>query len=112
MMDFWALIAQATQPAGQPKPLGGGDSFMRIFVPIILMVGVFYWIMIRGQRKDRRRHTDMLSAISTTSGRLPAMTWVAGPPNAQTRPIVNSGASANSELAIAARCHVFGMKIE
>ena len=63
MMDFWALIAQATQPAGQPKPLGGGDSFMRIFVPIILMVGVFYWIMIRGQRKDKRRHADMLNAV-------------------------------------------------
>jgi preprotein translocase subunit YajC len=36
---------------------------MRVFVPIILMVGVFYWIMIRGQRKDRRRHAEMLGAI-------------------------------------------------
>jgi preprotein translocase subunit YajC len=63
MMDFSALIAQATQPAGQTRPQGGGDAFMRVFLPIILMVGVFYWIMIRGQRKDRRRHAEMLNAI-------------------------------------------------
>ena len=62
MIDSWLLIAQATQPAGQAAPQGG-DTFFRMFLPIILMVVVFWWIMFRPQRKERQRHAEMLKAL-------------------------------------------------
>jgi preprotein translocase subunit YajC len=62
MTDIWLLIAQATQPGGEAAPQGG-NVFMRMIIPIILMVGVFYWIMIRGQRKERHKHASMLNAM-------------------------------------------------
>ena len=63
MIDFCSLIAQTTQPGGTTPPAAGGDTFFRMFVPIILLVVVFYWIMIRGQRKDRKKHADILGAL-------------------------------------------------
>jgi len=62
MIDLCLLIAQATQPGGQAAPQGG-DLFTRMILPIVLMVGVFYWIMIRGQRKERQKHANMLGAM-------------------------------------------------
>ncbi|MBN2446073.1 MAG: preprotein translocase subunit YajC [Phycisphaerae bacterium] len=48
-------------PSGQ-KPQGGG-AFYEMILPIVLMMGVFYWIMYRGNRKERRKHDDMLNAL-------------------------------------------------
>ena len=62
MSNFLNLIAQATtQPAGgapQPK-----DSFMRFMFPLLLAFGVFYFLIFRGQRKDKQRHAQMLAAL-------------------------------------------------
>ena len=50
MTEFWMLIAQATnQPGGAaPQPT---DSFMRFMLPLLLAMGVFWFLMMRGQRK-------------------------------------------------------------
>jgi len=61
MTSFWMLIAQATtQPAAKPQ---GGDSFFRFMLPMLLAVGIFWYLMYRGQRKERRKHADMLANL-------------------------------------------------
>jgi len=63
MMSFLMLIAQATQPAGGAAPAGGTDSFMRVMFPLLLAFMVFYFLLFRGQRKDKKRHADMLANL-------------------------------------------------
>lgn len=63
MTDVWLSLAQATQPAAPAQPQGGGDPFTSLLLPMILAIGVFYFIMMRGQRKDRRRFEDMLNNL-------------------------------------------------
>lgn len=62
MTEFWMLIAQATtQPDGAPpQPT---DSFMRFMFPLLLAMGVFWFLMMRGQRKEKQKHADMLANI-------------------------------------------------
>jgi len=60
MTNFLTIIAQVTsQPAGG-KP---ADSFMRFMFPMLLALGVFYFFMFRGQKKDRKRHANMLAEL-------------------------------------------------
>ena len=61
MMEFLMLIAQATtQPGGSPPR---GSSFWSFMFPLLLAMGVFYILMFRGQRKDRKRHAEMLANL-------------------------------------------------
>lgn len=61
MSSLWMLIAQATtQPAGRPQT---GDSFMRFLLPMLLALGIFYFLMFRGQKKDKQRHAQMLANL-------------------------------------------------
>lgn len=61
----WQVLAQAaTQPgSGQPSPQGGGLDFVRVWLPLILMIAVFYWLLARGQRKERDKHARMLKSL-------------------------------------------------
>lgn len=43
-------------------PQGAGFDFMS-FLPIILIFGIFYFLLIRPQQKKAREHQAMLSAI-------------------------------------------------
>ncbi len=52
------ILAQATQPGG--PPLSGTEVFLKQFMPLILIVGVFMWWMSRSRRKERQRYEDML----------------------------------------------------
>ncbi|MCC6361423.1 MAG: preprotein translocase subunit YajC [Phycisphaerales bacterium] len=68
-----SLLAQAGDAAtggapagggtGTPAQPGGGDSFFRFFLPLILMFVIFYWLMYRGQKKERQKQVDMLNSI-------------------------------------------------
>jgi preprotein translocase subunit YajC len=62
MTNLLNLIAQATtQPAGgTPQPR---DSFMRFMFPLLLAFGVFYFLIFRGQRKDKKHHAEMLANL-------------------------------------------------
>jgi preprotein translocase subunit YajC len=58
MMDWFAIIAQATSaPATTPR--SGLDVFLRDIFPFVLMMGVIFWFMFRGQKKERQKHEDI-----------------------------------------------------
>jgi preprotein translocase subunit YajC len=58
MMDFLLLLAQTTKPTQQPSP--GIESML---LPLLLMGAVVYFIMLRPQSSERKRHQKMLSAV-------------------------------------------------
>ncbi len=58
MMLAWRLLGQAAS-----QPAAPADSFMRFFLPLLLMMGVFYFLLYRGQRSDRKKQADMLNSI-------------------------------------------------
>lgn len=63
MIELLDLLAQTPPPSTQPAaPRGGGglDVFLGQLLPIFLMIGVFLWIMNRGNRRERHKHEDML----------------------------------------------------
>ena len=53
---IWALLAQTDTTDKTTNPLVG-------FLPIILLIVVFYFFMIRPQRNRMRQHQDLLSAL-------------------------------------------------
>ncbi len=50
------LLAQSPQPQGSP---------MGMFVPMILMVVIFYFLLIRPQQKKAKEHTKMVDALKS-----------------------------------------------
>ena len=53
-------LAYAQVPGG--GGLGTGFGFL---IPLALMFGIFYFILIRPQQKKQRQHQDMLKAVKT-----------------------------------------------
>ena len=51
------LLAQ-----GQPQPQGSATG---MFVPMILMVVIFYFLLIRPQQKKAKEHTKMVGALKS-----------------------------------------------
>jgi len=58
-MDFLAY-AMGTGGGGGAGGQGGGLS---AFIPIILMFGIFYFLLIRPQQKKAKQHRELLSAL-------------------------------------------------
>ena len=50
------LLAQSTESQGSP---------MGMFVPMILMVVIFYFLLIRPQQKKAKEHTKMVGALKS-----------------------------------------------
>ncbi len=47
-----------------PTPGGGGASGgFSVLIPLLLMFGVFYFLLIRPQQKKTRTHQDMLKSL-------------------------------------------------
>lgn len=44
-------------------PREGGNSLTIFLVQLLLFLGIFYFILIRPQTKERQRHRQMLSAL-------------------------------------------------
>lgn len=75
MIGLYGLLAQATQavgatgatgatgPAGPVTPPSGTELFVRQFLPVILIVGIFLWWMSRGKNKERQRYEQMLNSL-------------------------------------------------
>jgi preprotein translocase subunit YajC len=55
---FDVAYAMGTAPGGGAP----GGSFS-VFVPLLLMFGVFYFLLIRPQQKKTRQHQDMLKSL-------------------------------------------------
>jgi preprotein translocase subunit YajC len=58
MIDLLFLLAQSTKPAQPAAP--GIESML---LPLLLMGAVFYFIMLRPQNAEKKRHQAMLGAI-------------------------------------------------
>ena len=56
MMRF--LIADAWAQGA-----GGGDSSLFSFLPLVLIFGLFYFLLIRPQQKKKKEHKDMVAAM-------------------------------------------------
>jgi preprotein translocase subunit YajC len=60
-----------TTPPGLPMPLllaqaapaAGSGSLMPIVVQFVLIIGIIYFIMIRPQQKQRKKHEELLGAL-------------------------------------------------
>lgn len=61
MMQFAMLLAQATSAPVQPGPAASIFS-PQIFGLILAMV-VFWWLLMRGQKKERQKAVDMMNAL-------------------------------------------------
>lgn len=64
-MNYTAIVAQAdTQPAGAAQPQSPPLNF---FSPpifgLLLAFAVFYFFIIRSQRRERQKHIDMLNSL-------------------------------------------------
>ena len=57
-MSFLISDAHA-QAAGAPPPGGG----LLTFLPLVLMLAVFYFLMIRPQQKRMKEHREMVGAL-------------------------------------------------
>ncbi|MDD2966697.1 MAG: preprotein translocase subunit YajC [Desulfovibrionaceae bacterium] len=58
---MFATIANAMAPSGA-APAGGTDMLVQ-FVPLILMFGIFWFLLIRPQQKRAKEHKRMLEAL-------------------------------------------------
>jgi preprotein translocase subunit YajC len=54
------LYAMGT--SGGAQPAGAGGTLMA-FLPLILMFGILYFLLIRPQQKRQREHKTMLAAL-------------------------------------------------
>ena len=55
---FDVAYAMGTAPGS-----GGPGGSFSVFVPLLLMFGVFYFLLIRPQQKKTRQHQDMLKSL-------------------------------------------------
>ena len=56
------ILAQAAS-APTPGPGQRQPDMFGLMLPLILALGVFYFFMIRGQRKERQKHAEMLANL-------------------------------------------------
>lgn len=62
MIALWNLLAQSA-PTSQPASGGPGPGAWTNIIGLVLVIGVFWWIMSRGQSKQRRQYQEMLAAL-------------------------------------------------
>lgn len=58
---MFVSVAHAMGSTGA-SAAGGGDAFMQ-FVPLLLMLAIFYFLLIRPQQKRAKQHRAMLDAL-------------------------------------------------
>jgi len=56
-------IAYAMGQAGGPAAEGGGGLLATPLFPIILMLGVMWFFLIRPQQKKQKEHREMISSL-------------------------------------------------
>jgi len=58
-MDF----VSAAYAMGNPGAAGDANSMFMQFVPLLLMLAIFYFLLIRPQQKRAKEHREMLNAL-------------------------------------------------
>jgi len=60
-------VTGTTQPGGTPKDTDKGTGFLgggiQGILPIILMLGVLYFVLFRGQRKEEKRRKELIGEL-------------------------------------------------
>jgi len=56
-------IAWAMGPAPQAGAQGGPQSLFASFLPLIIIFGIFYFLLIRPQQKRAKQHREMLDSL-------------------------------------------------
>ena len=56
--------ALAASPPPPLVPREGGNSAMVLMFQLVMIFAIFYFLLIRPQRKERQRHQEMLSKLS------------------------------------------------
>lgn len=59
-MSSLVLFAQAAQEAAKPAAQGGG---LGMFVPMLLIFGIFYFLMIRPQQRKEKQRRKMIEEL-------------------------------------------------
>jgi len=59
----WVSVAYAMGAAGQGAGGQGAGSQLAAFAPLVLMVGIFYFLLIRPQQKKQKEHKAMLDNL-------------------------------------------------
>ena len=59
----WVSVAYAMGTTGQGGAGGGAGSGLAAFGPLIFMVAIFYFLLIRPQQKKQKEHKNMLSNL-------------------------------------------------
>jgi preprotein translocase subunit YajC len=62
-MTTWLLTLAQSAPTSQPGPASPLDFLRSPFVPLVLVLIVFWWVMSRSRGKERSRYEQMLSAL-------------------------------------------------
>ncbi|WP_299751680.1 preprotein translocase subunit YajC [uncultured Boseongicola sp.] len=50
-------------PAYAQAAAGGGDVFTSLVIPMVLIFGIMYFLLIRPQQKKLKEHTGMVEAL-------------------------------------------------
>ena len=61
----FAEEAAAASDAGEVTSAAGGAQLISMLVSMVLMVGVFYFLLIRPQRKKDKKVKEMLAALKS-----------------------------------------------
>lgn len=62
-MMMLQLLAQATDPNAGGAPSGGPGPLIGQFLPLILIIAVFWFMMSRGRNKEKQRFEQMLASM-------------------------------------------------
>ena len=61
-MNLFGIVAYATENGAQQSP-SGPAAIISSFLPLVLMIAVFYFMLIRPQRKRDKEKRAMLDAL-------------------------------------------------
>ncbi|MBQ3124674.1 MAG: preprotein translocase subunit YajC [Clostridia bacterium] len=61
-MNLFGIVAYATENGAQQPP-SGPAAIISSFLPLVLMIAVFYFLLIRPQRKRDKEKRAMLDAL-------------------------------------------------
>ena len=63
MTEFFVLAQGAPAPGGTPAPEQGALGGLMGMLPMILIIAAMFYLMWRGQAKERKKREAMLSSI-------------------------------------------------
>ena len=61
MIDLLQVLAQTTPPTTQPAP--PAVDLLRMGFPFLIIIGMFYFLVIRSKRTQEKRRQSMLSEL-------------------------------------------------